>query len=94
MTLPDSFEIPRIPCQTVLNFSALYSPLECLNVDDGSWSCVKVLYSSCDSVLSAKWLIQIGTQVLEWSRLSPNFVHVQGDFFLTGTPLNLLSVGR
>ena len=54
---------------------------ECLNMDDGSWSCVKVLYSTCDSVLSAKWLIQIGTQVLKWSRLSPNFVHVQGDFF-------------
>ena len=54
---------------------------ECLSMDDGSWSCVKVLYSTCDSVLSAKWLIQIGTQVLEWSRLSPNFVHVQGDFF-------------
>ena len=69
---------------------------ECLNMDDGSWSCVKVLYSTCDSVLSAKWLIQIGTQVLKWSRLSPNFVHVHctGWFFSTGIPLNLLSVGR
>ena len=65
----------------------------CLNMDDGSWSCVKVLYSTCDSVLSAKWLIQIGTQVLKWSRLSPNFVHVLGDFF-NWTPLNLLRVGR
>ena len=50
-------------------------------MDDGSWSCVKVLYSTCDSVLPTKWLIQIGTEVLKWSRLSPNFVHVQGDFF-------------
>ena len=54
---------------------------------------LKVLYSNCDSVLSAKWLIQIGTHVLNWSRLSTNFVHVQGDF-LTGPPLNLLEVGR
>ena len=66
---------------------------ECLNIDDGSSSCVKVLYSACDSVLSTKWLIQIGTKVLKWSRLSPNFVHVLGDFF-NWTPLNLLRVGR
>ena len=48
-------------------------------MDDGSSSCVKVLYSACgcDSVLSTKWLIQIGTEVLKWSRLSPNFVHVR-----------------
>ena len=65
----------------------------CLYMDDGSWSCVKVLYSTCDSVLSTKWLIQIGTKVLKWSRLSPNFVHVLGDFF-NWTPLNLLRVGR
>ena len=46
-------------------------------MDDGSSSCVKVLYSAFDSVLSTKWLIQIGTEVLKWSRLSPNFVHVR-----------------
>jgi len=46
-------------------------------MDDRSSSCVKVLYSACDSVLSTKWLIQIGTEVLKWSRLSPNFVHVR-----------------
>ena len=40
---------------------------ECLNIDDGSSSCVKVLYSAFDSVLSTKWLIQIGTEVLKWS---------------------------
>ena len=45
----------------------------CLYMNDGSWSCVKVLYSTCDSVLSAKWLIQIGTQVLKWSRLKSQF---------------------
>ena len=47
-------------------------------MDDGSSSCVKVLYSACDSVLSTKWLIiQTGTEVLKGSRLSPNFVDVR-----------------
>ena len=42
-------------------------------MDDGSSSCVKVLYSACDSALSTKWLIQIGTEVLKWSRLKSQF---------------------
>ena len=46
-------------------------------MDDGSSSRVKVLYYACDSVLLMKWIIQIGAEVLKWSHLSPNFVHVR-----------------
>ena len=55
----------RLVCKMQLIYSRFV--WECLNMDDGSSSCVKVLYSACDSVLSTKWLIQIGTEVLKWS---------------------------